>query len=391
MGLGRWLLGETELVCPSEALPALLQLCAACGFAYRRLVTEGEQSRMRMRYGTARLFLSVAEKREIPLRAEAEHGLPPLCRRYRRRAGLLVGAVLFMLILYVSMQTVWDVRIIGEERLQEREVLSLLRENGLHAGASKREIDIDVLENKILILSDDISWISINLLGTVAEVQIRESVPAPEADTHSAANLVASEDAVIEMLEDVRGEPAVAIGDAVRKGDLLVSGLYGSERHALRYTLASGRVLGRVERSFEANIPLTYERKVYTGRTYTEKYLVFFEKEIKIFGLLRHSHISCDIIEVMEYLHTPRGESLPVGIRTVRHAEYRTETAQRTEEQARALAEYRLRCDMAAWLSAAELRYRSLEGVTDGDVYRLRCDAVGVENIAEVRYFDVVP
>ena len=244
---------------------------------------------------------------------------------------------------------------------------------------------MSAIENRVLIESDEISWISVNIIGTVAEVEIREIEVEEEREQYLASNIVAARDGQIELFEDVRGNIILNIGDYVRKGELIVSGLYDSQTQGIRYTDAKGRVLARTERDISVSIPLKYEKKRYTGRVFTEKYLIFFEKEIKIYTNAGNLYASCDTIDTVEYINFFSAGELPVGVRTVKHMEYVYEDAERTPEEAERLADYKLSCDLAALADDGELLRKSkVYRVTD-TAYIIDCHIQRIENIAERR------
>jgi similar to stage IV sporulation protein len=265
----------------------------------------------------------------------------------------------------------------------------VLKECGVAIGARKNALDIDVIENRVLIFSDDISWISINILGNVAEVEIREREIIEDTEYMTAANLVAEREGIIEYFEDTRGKVAVDIGEAVSEGELLVGGIYGTEEEGFRYTVARGRVLARTEREFLVEIPLEYEKKVYTGRAFTEKYLIFFKKEVKFYGNSGNLCASCDTIDTVEYFSALEGTELPFGIRTVRHLEYEYRTEQRSVEEATELAYYTLRCKIEREIPDAELLSKKISFDIGESFYRLECKMSVIEDIATVKEISV--
>lgn len=367
----------------------LMNLCLKGGYVYRNFSFCGEYACFVCSLRTSRALLEACRDRGIAVVVEKECGLPFLLYRYRRRVGLPIGALLFALILFSSGRVVWGIRVEGNQTLNESEVLEQLAQCGLRVGAPLRELNTGVIENRVLILSDEISWISINLLGTEVEVEIREFVPAPEEEDYAAANLVASRDGVIEGFQDVRGNLAVSIGDAVSEGELLVGGLYDIEGGGVRYTCAEGQVLARTQRDFLVEIPLQYQKKVYTGRVKTEKYWIFFEKEIKFFGNTGNSPDSCDTINTVEYFTVGENTRLPFGVRTVRYVEYELCDARRTPDQAMELAFFALRCRMEEACPDGALVRKTPIGELTEHAYVLRCTAQHIENIAITKEIEI--
>lgn len=382
--------GYRILQIPFDRAADLFNLCAEHHAVYREPRREGDVLRFAVSVWTARRLIPLLESRGIAWSLVAEGGSAFWMRGLLRRPGLLLGSLLFCAILFFSSSVVWEIRVEGCDRLREADVERLLHDCGLRVGAWRSTLDTAGVESRVIIASDEISWISVNLIGTVASVEIRESAPPPPAEeSMAAANLVAERDGLILWMEEVRGNTAVSVGDDVAEGQLLVGGIYGSETDGFRYTVAGGRVYAKTHRDFSVEIPLTYEKKVYTGRVKEEKYLIFFEKEVKFFGNYGNLYQSCDTIDTIEYLRVFAGEDLPVGIRTVRYLEYTLTEQTRSEEEAARLAEYRLMRLMEAEGGEAEtVRMTRRVSVKEG-AYTLSAHVSYIENIARVSEIEV--
>ena len=381
----RFFTGYKILRAVAESSADILNLCREYAVSYISFETEGDSVFIALSYPSAKRLMLICRAKDIAIELFEKHGLPAVLWRYRRRWGLVAGAVVGIAFGIVSSFMVWDIRVEGNRRLSESAVLRVLEECGLERGCFYHRLDTDVVENRVLIISDDISWITVNIKGTVAEVEIRETAVRDETEYMSAANLVAVREGVVEYLEDVRGNVAVEAGEAVSRGELLVGGIYGSETEGFRYTVAKGKVYARTEREFAVEIPYTYEKKVYTGNVRVEKYLIFFKKEVKFYRNSRNLYASCDTIDTVEYFHTVDGAELPFGVRTVRYLEYEYRTETRSAEAAAELAYYTLRCEMEKELPEAELLSKAVSFEIGESSYRLNCRLSVIENIAEVK------
>ena len=381
--------GYKILSCTRENSAKIMNICMQYGYIYRDARFEGEEFIFTSPLRDARRLRKKCAERGIDIREVGDRGGPAVAFRYRHRYGVGVGVLVFALILFLSSRVVWDIRIDGNKRLGESEVREQLALCGLHVGDIISQIDADSIENRVIIYSDDISWISVNLIGTVAQVEIRESEVVEEREEYAASNIVAARDGQIELFENVRGNILLDIGAEVREGDLIVSGVYGSEDEGLRYTAARGRVLARTERDIEVEIPLVYDKKVYTGRVFCEKYLVFFEKEIKIYRNSRNLCDTCDTIDTVEYLDILSAGELPVEIRTVKHFEYTYESAERSAEDAEKLAEYKLERLLSELSQSAELLGKSTLCESTDTAYVIKCRVRLIEDIARIKEIQI--
>ena len=378
-----FLLGYKTLCADISHAAEVLNLCGFYGIPYRNQKSEGETVSLECSLFSAQRLKRLCEKNSIPLKSVSSHGLPALLYKYRHRYGILLGIILGIALIYLSGIFLWDIRIDGESRLTEKEVIEELNACGLYVGMPTAEIDADVIQNRVMIYSDDISWISINLSGTVAHVEIREAQPLPQKEeSFKAANLVATDDGEITGFEEVKGEISVKIGDLVRAGDLLVSGIRDSSTLGFTYLCADGKVFAKVRSDYEVQIPLEYNKKIYCEKTYCEKYIVFFNKEIKIYSNNRKIDMSCDIIDTVEYANFFSLGSLPFGIRTVRYLPYQTETATRSTAEAIDLALYKLRL-VEEEKGIGDICTKKLDGTFEDGAYRLRCSTTYIKNISK--------
>jgi similar to stage IV sporulation protein len=258
-------------------------------------------------------------------------------------------------------------------------------------GAKISELDVDAIETRTLIECKKLSWITINIQGTYANIQIREAGKRPnEILGAKPSNLVATRDGQIDRLELFSGNAMVRHGDVVKKGDILVSGVWDSNHYGMFITRSSGKVFARTKREFRVEIPFEYERKTVKESKIKAKYLIFFSKEIKVFENAGNIGVSCDTIESVENLRFFNGDRLPMGTRTVRSISYETETLRYSEAEAIEIAYYRLREIMEAELSGAELLKKSIACEITDSAYILYCTVECIENIAEMQEFEYV-
>ena len=386
----RFLTGSRTVRIVASAAGEVMNLCRVHGFVYWNLRFCGEHICLDLSLRSSRRLLHVCRERGIAAVAEKERGLPVLLWRYRRRWGLAVGALCFCAILIASPRVLWGIEVDGNRFVSDEEVLSELRACGLSLGCSLAELDTEVVENRVLIRSDEISWISINLIGTVAHVELREVEEiVPEEPTYVAANLVASKAGKIEMLEEVRGNVVIKPGDLVSEGELLVGGLYDTANGGLRYCCAKGKVYARTEYDFLIELPRSYEQKRYTGRKKVQKSLIFFEKEIKFFGNSRNLPSSCDTIDIVKYFSLGDGCVLPFGIRTVSYREYETCEAERSDAELLDAAYEALYEQMDREAPEGMLVRKNVESeITEGGI-ELWCRAEFLENIAILKEIEI--
>ena len=249
--------------------------------------------------------------RGYPCRLLWEKGFVPFLKRAIRRPGLLLGAVLALFMLWQSANYVWDIDVVGNKRLKREEVTSLLRESGFFIGSRHTRLDLHELCNRIPIENEDIAWISINIMGGRAEVQIIEQRnKREETETAKApVNLVASADGQIVRYELSSGRAVASVGQTVREGQLLVAGFSESES-GLHPRVSSGKVFARVMLFEETFAPYTVIQKTGEETVLLKKSVNISGREIFFYKNGRQFTEEYDTIK-KEYRPTVFGTALP--------------------------------------------------------------------------------
>ncbi len=306
----------------------------------------------------------------------------------RARAGLLFGLVVSALIFLSFSSLVWDVRVEGNERLSNDKVLLELQECGLFVGLPIRDLDEKRISGDVLLSGSQLSFVSINMHGTVAYVTVRERDAVPETEKKACANLVATQDAVIESCAVSAGSPKVGAGQVVKKGDILVSGITEG-LHGNRLVRAEGEIIGRVERVFSVTVPSEMVILEENCSKTTEISLVFFGKSINIYRNSRNLPDNYVTIYHSEPLSLWDSLKLPFGVSFSTAHSGKTGIRTLSEEEQVRLAFASLKEQMAASLQGAELLSKRMQGRFDKDGYTLTCTLQTLENIAIVQEFSV--
>lgn len=383
--------GSRRIAVPAESRTAVMNLCLRYSLFYRGMSWQEDGGfTLFTTLRTAKRMQALCQTEGVRITIHSAQGLPFLLRALCRRAGLLIGLFCILASLFLSQCFVWDIRVSGNGSMTTSEVLAELRACGLYRGAYLPALRASQLENRVLIASDRIAWISVNMDGTVARVQIIESVTIPEKEPIRPANLVATADGQIELLELYRGNAVVSVGQAVRKGDLLVSGIYDSQTQGLRYTRAAGSVFARTERSLRIEIPLAYTEKVALESECAEISLNFFDFSLKIFKRTGNSEQSCDIIETERGFDALGLSSLPFYLTVTERIPYVESPAVRTHEQASTLAYAALERELALLSEDLLLLDKRISVTATEDGVILDCTLSCIENIAAQAEFDVL-
>lgn len=383
-----YLFGFREMETDFSHAAALLNVCLRENLTLTRFESL-ENGKIRFRVGSlaGRRLARACQKEGIPF-SSAAGGFPRVLSRLVRRQGLLVGALFGVVLLVLSQKFVWSVRVSGNEKLTAGEIRRSLADEGLEVGSYLPGLNLGQIETGTLLHTADLSWIAVHLNGTVAEVQVVERAEIPEQKT-APANLVAARDGQIVELELYRGQAAVGVGEAVRAGDLLVSGVYDSQTVGYRFTRAAGRVLARTERTIRVEIPLSREEKIYGEEIRGETALRFFKFSFLFFKNSSKEPALCDIIEVTTGKDWLGLHDLPVSATQKIYRPYTVKTIARTEEEAVEEAYRKLETELSALSPEIFLLEKRIQTEIGEESLILECRLVCVENIAEQREFEI--
>ena len=336
------------------------------------------------------LLISKKRTEAILSRGGIEHrtellGLPNILYLYRHRVGIFIGALLFILICVSSENYFWRIEIKGNERVSDSEILSLLRPYGIYEGAPCRDKDTYLIANECLLKSDELSYMSINIIGSCAEIIVREIYKVDEEDTDTdASTIIAKRSGTVKEIRVDSGTALVGAGDTVFAGQALISGLYSFIGDRYTYTRAKGIVTAHTVRDFSVSVPLVYEEKTLDSVFCAKKSIIFFAKEIKISKYSGNLPPNCDIIERKERVMLFGKIALPLWIYKTECAIYKTEERTISPDEAFELAKRR----MGEELSLYEVISREDSTYISKGEFFFKSRAVVSEDIAlEIKMF----
>lgn len=396
MSIALFLQGSCTVAVPAESRTAAMNICLRQRLQYRHFEwCEDGGICFCCAPRAARQFLFLCHQEGIAAEIVAYRGLPAFLKRISARSGLVVGGILALFFIVLSGLFVWDVQVEGNVNLTDGEVVEALRACGFGVGSYLPTLQVREVENRVLMASERIGWLSINIDGTVARVQVIEHITGEDANdgerVHSRpANLVATRDGQIEYFELYRGNAVVKVGQAVKAGELLVSGLYDSQTEGFRWTRAAGRVMARTERTIRVEIPLCYEEKVYADSVLQEIELHFFNFSHKIFKNSRNRDILCDIIEYNYSLGELGGNRLPISLSRTEARPYHTVMAERTPDEALELCYLELSQKLSALSGEVQLLQKDIVTEIEENAVVLTCTLVCIENIAAQQEFEII-
>lgn len=280
----RYLRGYVKFITRSEAVERFINLCAH----HHIPLWGGRKKEQEFTAYTSvdgyRRIHSQASKAGVRTRILERHGLPFVLHRYRKRLGIAVGVGLFVLFLVISQQFIWVIQVEGCERMEPQQLVNALEELGVKRGTLKSTVDAKQVQQEMLIKVNDLAWSALNLRGTTATLVIRERVlPPQKIDTNVPANVVATQDGQIKRMKVTDGKAVLKVGDTVRAGEIIVSGIY-EDRWGLTHLLrAKAQVTAHVPQTLETRVPLEQTAIKPTGEIIKRRYLEVMGARLPLF------------------------------------------------------------------------------------------------------------
>lgn len=296
----------------------------------------------------------IAKKTKSKISIQNKKGLPFVVHKYRKRkifVGLL--AVIFIA-LFVMSKFIWNIEIKGNNQISKAEILEELNKQGLKIGAYKGKINSNSIINRVRLDRNDIAWMGIDLEGTNAIVEIKETSKAPEIiDENEYCNIVSNKEGMITKINVQNGTAVVKEGDIVKQGDILVQGYLEGKYTGIRYVHAKADIEAKIWYSKKEKVFLKQQIQVPTGAT-EEKYTLNINNfKINFYKTLSKFE-NYDTINENKKLMIFSNFYLPIEITKKTNYEYVNEEKIYTEEELVQLTQEKIEEELKEEISQKE-------------------------------------
>lgn len=224
----------------------------------------------------------IARKTRTSVTIMDKKGFPFLYKKLLKRKSLLVGLILFLAIQLILSNIVWDINVIGNNKVPMGKILSNLKESGLKTGVLKYKIDQKNIINNLILHNPEIAWAGIKIKGTKVILTVVERSKIPELEDNEPCNIIAIKDGIIEEIIILKGEGVVKKGDLIRKGQTLIKGINEDNDTGNYLVHAKGIVKARIFYNEKTKVQLTKIIENDTGLTSLLMKIKFKNYEIPI-------------------------------------------------------------------------------------------------------------
>jgi len=208
-------------------------------------------------------------------------GLPLKTKNYKNRYGLFLGIIIIILILNVLSNHIWVITVNGNKKIPSEEILKNCEKIGIKPSIKISKLNPKNDRERLILLTEDLAWCSLNIEGSKLTVNVTE-VKKAKSKTKSPTNLKASADGIINKIDIKSGNCVVKVGDAVKKGDLLVSGIIEG-LSGTHFVNSSGKILAVTKEEYKIEKEYESEIIINTGEYKRKKVLEVFSLKIPLY------------------------------------------------------------------------------------------------------------
>lgn len=265
-----------------------------------------------LRSGKMKEMELLIQKKGGQIRYLGRRGLGWKLRRVIHRPVLLMTVlVLLALSCYIPSRVLF-VRIEGNKSIPANQILEAAEKCGIRFGASRRAVRSEKVKNALLSQVPGLEWAGVNTYGCVAVISLRERAEQETAQTErEVSSIVAARDGVILSCTVTRGNGLCVPGQAVKAGEILISGLTDCGI-CVTATQAQGEVFAFTNRSLTVKMPAQSQKRGSESRSDVKYSLIIGKKRINFYKGSGISGGTCVKMYTEYILSLPGGFPLPI-------------------------------------------------------------------------------
>lgn len=234
------------------------------------------------------------------------------------RPVLVLGIVLLLSLSLWIPTRIFFVRIEGNRQIPARKIIEEAQLCGICFGAQRRDVRSEKMKNALLEAVPELQWAGINTSGCTAVISVRErEIAEKKEQTDVVSSVVASSDGVISEMTVMRGNPLCRVGQAVKAGQVLVSG-YTDCGLTIRAEQAQAEIFAETMRNLSVITPAEYIKKGDSSAVREKTSVIIGKKYINFGNSSGILDTTCDKMYTESYLLLPGDFQLPIALVTER-------------------------------------------------------------------------
>ena len=327
---------------------------------------------------------AAAKKTMCQIEVASVSGLIPGIRAMGLRILMPIWLVLLTMGVFWLQGHMLFFEVEGNSTLPDRVILEALEQCGVGFFTPEDHVDLNLLKNQMISRLPQLSFLTVNHRGCIAQVVVREREEKPIlAESAAPANILASKDGLITSVTATGGAAMIRPGDFVTKGQLMISGVTNLDK-TLMVSRAEGEVYARTWNALDAVIADELAYKQRTGRETRVFAVTFGKKKINFYKTSGISYGNYDKMTTEKPLTLPGGYTLPVSLTVTVFREYTVSTQPVEQTQAQLLLEQCVRQQLLGTMTAGTIQSMSVSVRQETGCYRLTGTAECQEEIGTV-------
>lgn len=236
----RFLVGYLRVIFYGEAYEKILNLTAYNRITLwnSQLVKGGLESNITVK--DFRALKEIIRGKGIRVHILKKIGVPFWIQKNRIHSGLLIGFAIFIAFLEFMAGFIWIIDVEGNSKVATEEILTLCESVDIRRGVMSDSINPKNRREKLLLKTDKLAWVSLNVEGSRLTVNVSETKNAEKEELP--CNLVATADGIVKKIDVKSGNCLVKVGDTVKKGDVLVSGII-ERADSTQFVVSQGEII----------------------------------------------------------------------------------------------------------------------------------------------------
>ena len=353
MDFWRWLNGVIQLKITSADTTALLNFLQEQGIVMEQVQFVDDLTlQLSIKRQDFRRLQKIVDKRGETLEIIHRSGIYWCIVSLKRRPVLVLGLALLVVLTVFLPTRIFFFQVEGNQNVPTKQILEVASGCGIYFGASRQQVRSEKVKNALLQAAPDLEWAGINTAGCVATISVRERQKVQEEPCpQGVSSIVAIRDGVVQELTVTSGSPVCKPGQAVRTGQVLISG-YTDCGLTIRADRAQGEIFAETERNFMLVSPSQWVRKGVCVSERKKYSLIIGKNRINFYQGSGILGTSCDKMYEEKYVTLPGGFVLPVALVTETSCTYQqdpiTASAEAEQDRMAQLAKKYLQSQMIA-------------------------------------------
>jgi sporulation protein YqfD len=227
---------------------------------------------------------------------------------------LLLGILLMLFSAIILPRHVLFIQVEGNKQLPDKRIIEAAENCGIRFGTSRKHIRSEKVKNDLLSSIPELQWAGVNTKGCVAVISVRErTIKERHLPEKIVSNIIADRDGFIISCTASKGNLICTQGQAVRKGELLISG-YTDCGISIHATRAEGEVFAQTLRNLSVIAPKNWVLVADNGNKIQSISLLIGKKRINLWKDSGIWSVTCGRMYKEYFMTLPGGFSLPLAL-----------------------------------------------------------------------------